>query len=394
MKLIHSNKLLKVRAIENLDDVKIKEYNKNVWIAKVKDEYYMIIQRKFCNNKIEELKEVNLENAKCNLLPLSECLNLNVEYGSDDSIIVDMNGIDNFIFAKAQVFNDYIIRKILLKMKLLDKNKQYLRFGCSGARECDFHPGGEVYESCLIKGKDGSGISQSISGYLPKGREYSVSTSLYDRDKKYLREERIVYSHTAFLDDCGIENSKSIYVAIEPKKEKVSFLDILDELTKKLGLSAFSIQICIQNNDNKYNTNIKGRVLRNMPEKAFKVLQEATDIGLEQLFKLEDSDIMYGVGTHYKRYEPEWKEFTGGRQYERRGHIHAAVISNNKGLTNKHEVFHLRDIFVSPSSNIQIVINPIDDVYRIYSIYERENKFYCKSTDKNIDEVIKNIRCF
>lgn len=251
-----------------------------------------------------------------------------------------------------------------------------------------FIRGGEVYESCIIDGKSGCGISQSVSGYLPKNEEYSKRIRLFDENKEFLREERIVYSHTAFLKECKIENSKCICIKVIPKESQTSLLDILYELANKLKLSAYAIQIYIQGDDN--GTMVKGRVLKHMPAKPFDVLQDATDIGLEQLFKLENTEAMYGVGTNYNRYEPEWKEFTGGRQYERRGHIHAMVIGEANHA--KHEVFHLRDVFVSPSSNIQIVLTPIEDVYRIYPIYKKNNNFFCKSTDKNIDLLIKEIQ--
>ena len=225
---------------------------------------------------------------------------------------------------------------------------------------------------------------------MPENEEYSKSISLFDKDKEFLREERIVYSHTAFLDECKLEDSKCIYIKITPKENQASLLDIIYELANELKLLSYSIQMYIQtNNTEKKKTMIKGRVLRHMPTKPFDVLQDATDIGLEQLFELDNTDVMYGVGTNYSRYEPEWKEFTGGRQYERRGHIHATVIGNS--ANRKHEVFHLRDVFVSPVSNIQIVLTPIKDVYRIYSVYQKGDKFFCKSTDKDIDILIKNI---
>lgn len=81
-----------------------------------------------------------------------------------------MHGIDNFRYAKALTFRDDIVRKIVLKLGVLDNNSKYLRFGCAGAPEDEFHPGGEVFESMLINSEDGSGVSQSISGYLPKYR--------------------------------------------------------------------------------------------------------------------------------------------------------------------------------------------------------------------------------
>lgn len=395
-KINNNNDFLKVKAVENLDDVKIMEYAQDVFISQIFDNYYMIIKRKFKNKNCKSSdKKIRFNNVICeikDIKQIDENLNLELEYGDEDSIIVDMNGIDNFRFAKELIFQDYDVRRMIIKLGLLEKDKYYYRFGCSGARECDFHPGGEVFESILLNGKDGSGISQSVSGYLPNNSKFSKSISLFDQTKQYLREERIVYSHTAFLKECGIDNSKCIYIKIKPEKNDVSLLDIMCELAKRLELSSYAIQMCIKNNNDitEYNTKIKGRVLKHLPKEPFEKLQDATDIGLEQLFELNDNEIMYGVGTNYLRYEPEWKEFTGGRQYERRGHIHATIVGNIKN--NKHEVFHLRDSFVSPSSEIHLVLTPVDNVYKIYSIYKKNNHYYCKTTDKDINVLIKDIR--
>ena len=390
MKIINSsNSPLKVKDVD-VADVNISEYDKNSWLLEVDNEYYMAVKRKF-NNNVTSTKVIELENAYCNVLKPDDNLKLNVQYGDKDATIVDMHGIDNFRFAKSLVFNDSTVRKIILKLKILEKDKKYFRFGASGARESDFHPGGEVYESMLISGKDTSGYAQSVSGYLPHGKEFSKSISLYDRDKRYLRDERIVYSHTAILKKCEAKDRTSLYIKINPKADNISFLDVLNELATKLGMVSYAVQMCIQtNNTNEHTTQIKGRVLRHMPMKPFDVLQDATDIGLEQLFTIDNQNIVYGVGTKYDRYEPEWKEFTGGRQYERRGHIHATIVNNND--ENKHEVFHLRDAFISQASNVQVVLTPVDTVYRIYPLYKNGDKYLCKATDKNIDTVLENIR--
>lgn len=45
--------------------------------------------------------------------------------------------------------------------------------------------------------------------------------------------------------------------------------------------------------------------------------------------------LMYG--TLYNRFEPEWREFTKGRQYEKRGHYHAKINGDYikvKGVDN------------------------------------------------------------
>ena len=133
----------------------------------------------------------------------------------------------------------------------------------------------------------GSGISQSISGYLPKGKEYSKSISLYDEDKNYLREERIVYLHTAFLKECSIKESTNIYFKVVPSEDDVSLLDIIEEITNLFGILSCGIQIYVKSKGLKnHETKVKGRVLRHLPKRPFEILQDATDIGLEQLFKL------------------------------------------------------------------------------------------------------------
>lgn len=313
-----------------------------------------------------------------------------MDYGTEDSVIVDMNGIDNFRFAKSLEFKDEIIRKIVKKLNILEKNKKYLRFGCSGANKIGNHPGGEVFEQMLLDSNDGSGISQSVSGYLPKGQEYSKSISLYGENNDYLREDRIVYSHTAFLKECNFKNSTSLYLNIEVEDDNISLLDLTTEITNKLGLNSYAIQIYMKSKMiHNHCTEINGRVLKHMPQKAFNVLQEATDIGLEKTFRLEENAEFYGAGTNYLRYEPEWKDFTNGHQYERRGHIHCTIIGDkNKKV---HEVFHLRDAYVSKDTYIQIVINPINNIYRIYPVYKKQGIFYTKSCDKNIDNIIQEI---
>ena len=171
MKLITNNKPLIIRSVkEDLENVEVINYKEGVSIVKADNEYFMIIKSIF-NNSHDYLKKENrafytgaVKNASFEVLNLKSKivsgLKLNYEYGDKDSIIVDMHGIDNFRFAKSLVFNDSTVRKIILKMNLLE-NKKYFRFGCSGARESSFHPGGEVYESSIINGID-------RKWYLPK----------------------------------------------------------------------------------------------------------------------------------------------------------------------------------------------------------------------------------
>ena len=77
---------------------------------------------------------------------------------------------------------------------------------------------------------------------------------------------------------------------------------------------------------------------------------------------------------------------------ERRGHIHGTIISNKKTNNRKHETFHLRDVFISPTSEVEIVLTPIDTIYRIYSIHLQDNIYICDASKKTIDNVINNIK--
>ena len=392
MKLIDGLKKLEINKV-NDEDVRIKTYqNENTWIIEVEGKNYLVIRRKFTNNINNNINEeqqgfyIMLKQGK-----KIESSNLEINYGNDNSIIVDMNGIDNFRFAKSEVFNDYVIRKIVKKMKLLDETKKYLRIGASGARECDFHPGGEVFEYSVINGKDLSGISQNVSGYLPKNECYSKSISLYDKDKISLREERIVYSHTAWLEECNKETNVGILLNIKIKEGKKSLLDIINDIAKELNLICFSIQIFVRplvSND----TEVVGRVLKKMPEKAFKDIPEVVEISYEKKFELEDTECLYGMGTKYERYEPEWTEFTNGGKYERRGHIHATIITTQETKNKKHETFHLRDIFVSNNSNIEVLLTPINTIYRIYPIHKENNEYICDASGKDIKSVIEEIQ--
>ena len=392
MKLIDNFKKLEVSNV-NDEDVNIDAHqNENTWIIKVEGKEYLIIRRNFLNNIndniIDEQQGFSIKLKENKQL---ESNNLDVNYGNNNSIIVDMNGIDNFRFAKSEVFNDYIIRKIVKKLNLLNKEKKYLRIGASGARECDFHPGGEVFEYSIINGKDLSGFSQNVSGYLPKNECYSKSISLYSKDKNSLREERIVYSHTAWLEECSKESNSGILLNIKIQEGKKSLLDILNDIAKKINLTCFSIQIFVQPLIS-HDTEVIGRVLKKMPEKAFKDIPEVVEISYEKQFELEDTDCLYGMGTKYERYEPEWTEFTNGGKYERRGHIHATIISTKQTKNKKHETFHLRDIFVSKNANIEVLLTPINTIYRIYPIHKEKGEFVCDASGKNIRKIIDEIK--
>src|SRR5699024_855975 len=103
MKLIDGLKKLEINKV-NDEDVRIKTYqNENTWIIEVEGKNYLVIRRKFTNNINNNINEeqqgfyIMLKQGK-----KIESSNLEINYGNDNSIIVDMNGIDNFRFAKSE----------------------------------------------------------------------------------------------------------------------------------------------------------------------------------------------------------------------------------------------------------------------------------------------------
>ena len=93
-------------------------------------------------------------------------------------------------------------------------------------------------------------------------------------------------------------------------------------------------------------------------------------------------------GTLYNRFEPEWREFTKGRQYEKRGHYHAKI--NGDYLENVHEVFHVRDVFLNKEQCVEISIYPASKTYRIIPITKKGNEYITCSFEKNINKYVEN----
>ncbi len=57
MKIINkNNKILKVKPIENFEDVKLTEYKNNTYIIEIENELYFVIKRKFTNRILQRYK--------------------------------------------------------------------------------------------------------------------------------------------------------------------------------------------------------------------------------------------------------------------------------------------------------------------------------------------------
>jgi len=393
-----NEKSLLIRAVEGLTSMQVREITESAWIVNSDQKIYLVVKRLFSNRfdsclgntchakKLCLSKDIDID---LNNPYFYERTNFHLSCGDRDSFIFDMNGIDNFMYAKSLIFNDFTMRKILLKMKLISVDEQYIRLGATGVNSSQNFPGGEVFEYSLISGKDGSGFTQSVCGHLFSDGNYSKSIPLFDDDASYMREERIIYMHNAILKKTPIQNSVSSHIKIRVKNGTHKLLDIIQDITEHLNIVSYSIFFCINETESKnVGTEVKGRILKRLPTKPFNAIEEATDIGSEKIFSLKRDSILYGVGTHYDRYEPEWEKFTGGRKYERRGHIHATIVKECNYNIQFHETFHLREIFISSSTDIELVLTPINTIYRAYPLIQENNCYFLESTGENIQNVI------
>ena len=302
------------------------------------------------------------------------------------NFIVDMNGIDNFITSKALDFHDYIVRKIILNHLKLYEN-QFYRFGVSGARSSDMHPGGEIVEEQELDYKNNIGIARSISGAIDLSTSEYSKARMLSEDGKNLKEERSVYSHTAWI--CKNNDNSPIFVYAKALSDNMSLLSMIHDLCSSYGINAVGVKIsiCGQNG-----IRIRGRVLKHVPEKKFQKLQEATDIASEKEYPLTEGSVMHLFGTLYKRYEPEWTLFTEGRQYEKRGHYHAYILGEEND--NVHEVFHVRDICIDRDIELKLELFPMQDIYRIYPIHKIGERYFTDSANVEISQLYDSFKNF
>ena len=117
MKWINNFEPLKVRGVET-DNVRVTGYTKNSWIIEIDNKKFLMVKRTFSNqfqNNMQEKETINNIDFEIYTNKEIQDTNLYLNYGDNDSIIIDMNGIDNFRFAKSEIFNDYTIRKIAKK---------------------------------------------------------------------------------------------------------------------------------------------------------------------------------------------------------------------------------------------------------------------------------------
>lgn len=384
------NLFLRINPIDKNVKLKIAILNNNAYLATVNNKRYYVTTTEL-RYHVKKLLHIDIfNNNKHNLYPIADTTHIHrllqkhLCYGGVDSFIVDMQGINSFLYAKSMVFHDYVVRAILISLHYLTPSIKYLRLGASGSRSKDYHPGGEVLEYSLINGTDGSGISQTQSGYLPKKSLFSKKTLLNELDNRTLRDERTIYSHSVWLTPATQFPNNNLCFGIEAIKDNIDILELIDSLVKTQGIEAYSIQIVVAPEKNsKTLPVIVGRVLKHLPHSPIKTVQEAGDIASEQTFKLYPNQSAVFFGTNYHRIQKDWEDFRGGKPYEAKGHIHGAIITNNT-RDDQHSLFHLRNMYLSPDTKCHIIITPIKRIVAIEPVIVRNYQIISKANRKII----------
>lgn len=371
------SKFIKIEPAQKII-IENEEYESGALIVKINRKQYFLVLRKYINYSIdyEKYKQENVYSEKV----INDFLKNRLKYGNSNSFIVDMHGIKNFIHAEALDFQDSLIRSILKELEIL-KTREYLRIGVSGAPKTNIHPGGEVLEDQMLNGVDGSGISNSLSGYLTDENGFSKGIKLALNHT--MLEERIVYSHTAFLEKT--KKNSNLYFRI-PLSPKLNLIGEIRQKAEELGIKAYAAQIFLNNKQGE-RILIKGRVLKRKPVWKLKNIEEATEIGNEKVFALKKDQIFTSFGTYYDRQDKDWFIFTEGREYEKYGHFHAKI--SNDVSDNQHEVFHLREINSQSEILAEVIISPVHEIIKISPIKEEEEgQLRCAVTGKALYKLI------
>jgi hypothetical protein len=314
-------------------------------------------------------------------------------YGSRGSLIVDMQGIDSFLYGRAKLFRDETARQAVLALGLVDPEAEYLRVGASGAPATADHPGGEVLECSVLAGHQLSGRSATASGYLPGSAEYSVATPLALPGGTELLDGRSIYSHTAFLAAHRAGDSVgTICLRVVAHERQVRVLDVITQFARQNSFSAYALRLFVRPRPGCTELpRLVGRVLRHLPHRPLRDVAEAGAIASEQSFYLRLGQQAECFGTYYPRHEPDWERFRGGKPYEPRGHVHMILRGQRTADSDQHELSHLRELYTTPQTDCLALITPIARTLRIDPVVRQGDRLYSRSSGRILIEVLSAI---
>ncbi|MFI5721538.1 hypothetical protein [Streptomyces cyaneofuscatus] len=315
-------------------------------------------------------------------MPLEES---HLRYGGSGSFILDLQGIDAFLFARAKLFQDSTGRAAVTALGLARPDTQYLRVGAAGAPPTPHHPGGEVLEQSLLWGPQLSGESWTVSGHLPAGSDCSVRTPLTVPSEPALLESRSVYSHTAFLARERGRPPGSHLLRLWSATGELNALDVVSEFARVNRLESYAVRIFARYTGSGDPTRVIGRVLRRLPSRRMTTVGEATALASECEFRLTPGQELHCYGTYYPRRSVDWEALRGGKPYEPRGHIHMELRGLPVGA-NQHAVSHLRELIVTPATECFALINPVSEVVRIEPVVKRGEQLLSRCSGRVVVE--------
>ena len=303
------------------------------------------------------------------------------QYGGPGSFLVDFQGIDSFLFARAKYFTDDAARLVARAFRMA-RDREYLRVGAAGAPPTADHPGGEVLEFSLLHGDRLAGRSWTASGYLPPGSEYSRAAPL-SAGSGEIRQLRSIYSHTAFLPGRNPGQAPEHLFRVEAGSEPVSALEAVQTYAAARGLTAYAIRLIVRATRTASLPVVVGRVLRRIPHRRLRCVDEATAIASEQTFTLRQGQELHCFGTHYPRSAPAWEAFRAGKPYEPRGHLHMAVRGRYVG-DDQHEISHLRELIVTKGTECHVLLDPVTDAIRVEPVVARGDRLVSRCSGRTV----------
>lgn len=283
-------------------------------------------------------------------------------FGGRKTALLDMQGIDSFMFGRAKIFDDRQARQLAATFLGIDSGL-YLRVGAAGAPPSSSHPGGEVLEEMFVRQGETVGEVRSLAGHLPAGRQVTTSMPLRVDDR--VLTTRSIYSHTAYLPKAvGAPSTFLLGPDDIAPLDEVDLLAWASNAARCSGHPAFSIRMRVTAGPaSSRPVTVVGRALRRLPNGPLRDLDAAAQIASEVEFELRPGQSLVGFGTYRPRHEPAWEDLRGGKPYEPAGHVHFRLEGGAHG--EQHEVAHLRSLLVPAGVAFAVLIDPVEAALRV-----------------------------
>jgi len=305
--------------------------------------------------------------------------------GDPSPFLLDMQGIGSLVHGRGLHFSDRQLRSLMLARGLLDQGYTYMKLGVSGAPLTPGPGGGEVLECAILSGRDGSGSSASVCGYIAAGEPYGSSIPLAAPNSHEESVERTAYSQSVWVPQVRPERERTLDLELRATENGASLLDAISTICDELGIRACGIQLCVSGGEQPPKGTVMGRVQVPEAPSGWQSLEDAAASGIEREFCLSAGQALYAVGTRYQRWEPEWTELTG-RPYERRGHLHATIMGTQADW-GQHRTFHLRDVRLGNDDVAHVQIYVAEFVHRIFPLELRGAEWVCRSSLRSVEQL-------